>query len=150
MAEQKRIVKSPVKVIALSLGGAVGLLSVALLAELFLTHQLALWEEAGTNVPPRLKLLGYAGGVALAVAVGVVAPAVGRLGRAFESKAVAWLVSFGAGVAAIALVVGGAMFAMRCIAWRPGAAALGSVGQYVGVFAALAVGGLGAVKAIKG
>jgi hypothetical protein len=150
VAEQKGIVKSPLKVIALSLGGAVGLLSVAVLAQLFLAYEMSVWEGAAGRMPASVQYFGYVGGVVVAVLVGFVAPPVGRLGRAFERKFVRWLVSFSAGVAAIALVVGGAMFAMGCIAWRPGAAALGSVGQYLGVFAALAFGGWGAVKAIKG
>lgn len=150
MAEQKGIVKSPGKAIALALAGVGGLLGVLFLAQRFLTYQLPLWEQAGKSVPPRLKLLGYAGGVALAVAVGVAAPPVARLGRSFESKFAAWLFSFGTGVAAIALVVGGITFAMACVVWRPGTAVAWSFGQYLGVLAAFIVGGRGAVKAIQG
>jgi hypothetical protein len=150
LVEQKRIVKSPLKAIALALAGIVVLLGAAAGAQLFLAYEMSLWESAADRLPASVQYFGYAGGVVVAVLVGFVAPPVGRLGRAFERKFVRWLVSFSAGVAAIALVVGGAMFAMGCIAWRPGAAALGSVGQYLGVFAALAFGGWGAVKAIKG
>ncbi len=138
------------KAIAVTLAAAGGLLGIAFGGERILTYQLDLWEKAGANLPPRLKLFGYAAGVGLAVAVGVVAPLVGRLGRFFESKAVAWLASFLAGVAAVALAVGGAVFAMGSIEWRSGTAVVWSLVQYLGVFAALWVGGLGAVKALKG
>jgi hypothetical protein len=88
VAEQKRIVKSPAKAIALALGGVVGLHAVGVLAHIFLAYQMSLWEGAGTNLPPRLKLLGYAGGVALAVVVGVVAPPVGQAKRGREADVV--------------------------------------------------------------
>lgn len=150
MAEQKRIVKSRAKAIALALVGVAGFLAVVFLWKLFLTYQMFLWLEAGANLPPQLRLFGYAGGVGLAVVVGLVAPAVRRLSRAFDRRFLRWLLSFGARLAAFALAMGGAMFAMECITWRPGAAALVSVGQYAGAIAAMLFGVFGAVKAMRG
>lgn len=150
MAEQKRIVKSPLKVIALALAGIVVLLGAAVGVQLFLAYEMSLWEGAAERLPASVRYVSYAGGVVVAVLVGFIAPPVGRLARTFEGKFVRWLVSFGAGMAAMVLALGAGLFATKCLPWGRGLEGVLSFGLHFLALAAMVFGGWGAVKAIRG
>jgi hypothetical protein len=150
LAENKGIVKSPVKAIALALAGVVVLLGAAVAAQLFLAYEVSLWENAADRLAARVQYFGYAGGVVVAVLVGLVAPPVGRLGRAFEGKFVRWLVSFTAGMAAMVVALGAGLFATKCLPWGRGPEGVLSLVLHFVALAAMVFGGWGAVKAIRG
>jgi hypothetical protein len=150
LAENKGIVKSPVKGIALALAGIVVILGAAVGAQLFLAYGMSLGESVADRLPAAVQYFGYVGGVVGAVLIGFVAPPVGRLGRAFEGKFVRWLVSFGAGMAAMALALGAGLFATKCLPWGRGLEGVLSLGLHFLALAAMVFGGWGAVKAIRG
>ena len=150
MAEQKGIVKSPLKVIALALAGIVVLLGAAGGVQLLLAYEMSLWEGAAERLPAPLRYFGYVGGLVVAVLVGFVAPPVGRLARAFEGKFVRWLVSFSAGMAAMVVALGAGLFATKCLPWGRGLEGVLSFGLHFVALAAMVFGGWGAVKAIRG
>jgi hypothetical protein len=150
LAEQKGIVKSPGKAIALALAGVVVLLGAAVGVQLFLAYGMSLGESAADRLPAAVKYFGYLSGVVVAVLAGLVAPPVGRLGRAFEGKFARWLLSFSAGMAAMAVAVGAGLFATKCLPWGRGPEGVLSFVLHFVALAAMVFGGWGAVKAIRG
>lgn len=142
--------KSPAKAIALSLAGIVILLGAAAGVRLFLAYEMSVWESAAERLPAPVRYCGYVGGVVVAALVGVVAPPVGRLGRAFDGKFVRWLVSFSAGMAAMAVALGAGLFATKCLPWGRGPEGVLSFVLHFVALAAMVFGGWGAVKAIRG
>jgi len=143
-------VKSPLAAIAISLVGVVVIIAVGAGAQVVLTYEMSLWENTADKLPTPVKYFGYLGGVVVAALVGFVAPPVGRLGRGFEGKFVRWLVSFGAGMAAMVVALGAGLFATKCVPWGMGPQGLGSMGLHFLAWGAILFGAWGAVKAIKG
>jgi hypothetical protein len=112
--------------------------------------EVSLWENAADGLPAAVKYFGYLSGVVVAVLVGLVAPPVGRLGRAFEGKFARWLLSFTAGMAAMAVALGAGLFATKCLPWGRGLEGVLSFVLHFVALAAMVFGGWGAVKAIRG